>query len=87
MLFLFPSATTGPFWMKDTLIPLSIAFADGKGRILKILDMKPCLREPCPVYSPGRRYRVALEVNRGAFRRWEIAPGDQIVVAAGLRGV
>ena len=49
MIFLFPSKTRGGFWMKNTFIPLSIAFYDGRGRILRILDMKPCRADPCPV--------------------------------------
>ncbi len=80
MLFLFDTQTSGGFWMKDTLIPLSIAFFDGRGRILRILDMVPCRAEPCPVYDPGVAYTGALEVNRGAFRRWGVGQGDRVVL-------
>ena len=76
MLFVFDEERSGGFWMKDTLVPLSIAFMDGGGRILAILDMEPCERDPCPRYDPGVTYRAALEVNRGAFRRWGVEPGD-----------
>jgi uncharacterized membrane protein (UPF0127 family) len=78
MVFLFPGDTTGGFWMKNTLIPLSIAFYDRTGRIVRILDMEPCTADPCPVYEPGVAYRGALEVNRGAFERWGVAEGDRI---------
>jgi len=78
MVFLFPQETTGGFWMKNTLIPLSIAFYDTDGRILRILDMEPCTADPCPVYDPGVAYRGALEVNRGAFERWGVEEGDRI---------
>jgi uncharacterized membrane protein (UPF0127 family) len=78
MVFLFPDETQGAFWMKDTLIPLSIAFYDEGGRILRILDMEPCLQEPCPLYDPGVAYRGALEVNQGAFARWNVRVGDHV---------
>lgn len=78
MVFVFPADTGGGFWMKNTLVPLSIAFYDRDGRILRILDMEPCRRDPCPIYDPGVRYRGALEVNRGAFRRWGVSEGDTI---------
>jgi uncharacterized membrane protein (UPF0127 family) len=78
MLFLIGEERRGGFWMKDTLVPLSIAFMDGGGRILAILDMEPCERDPCPRYDPGVAYRSALEVNRGAFRRWGVEPGDVV---------
>jgi uncharacterized membrane protein (UPF0127 family) len=78
MVFVFPTDTTGGFWMKNTLVPLSIAFYDRGGRIRRILDMEPCTAEPCPVYEPGVAYRGALEVNRGAFERWGVEEGDTI---------
>jgi uncharacterized protein len=76
MIFIFFRDTQGPFWMKNTRIPLSIAFFDLNGRIVKILDMEPCEANPCPLYDPGVTYRGALEVNRGAFDRWGVEEGD-----------
>jgi uncharacterized membrane protein (UPF0127 family) len=78
MVFLFPQDETGGFWMKNTLIPLSIAYYDRAGKIVRILDMEPCMADSCPVYEPGVAYRGALEVNQGAFRRWGVAEGDTI---------
>ena len=78
MVFLFPEPASGGFWMKNTLIPLSIAFADGQGRILRILDMDPCRADPCEVYDPGVAYRSALEVNQGAFAEWGVDEGDRL---------
>ena len=78
MVFLFPEPTRGAFWMKDTLIPLSIAFYDDDGRILRILDMEPCRRDPCRLYDPEVEYRGALEVNQGAFARWNVGEGDRV---------
>ncbi len=80
MIFLFGEDTSSGFWMKDTLIPLSIAFADGSGTILRIFDMEPCEADPCDVYEPGVFYRSALEVNRGAFERWGVAEGDTLTL-------
>ena len=76
MVFLFARPTRAQFWMKDTLIPLSIAFYDRRGRILRILDMAPCRADPCRVYDAGVAYRGALEVNRGAFVRWGVRRGS-----------
>jgi uncharacterized protein len=80
MVFLFPGDTDARFWMKDTLIPLSVAFADADGKILKILDMAPCKAEPCPLYDAGVPYRTALETNKGALARLGVAPGDTLTI-------
>ncbi len=80
MAFLYESDTDGGFWMKNTLIPLSIAFFDSNGVILRIMDMEPCTDDPCPVYDPDVSYRGALEVNQGAFGDWGISEGDHVEV-------
>lgn len=81
MLFLFFQDGEGSFYMKDTLIPLSIAFFDRDGVILKIMDMEPCEEGRCPSYLPGVTYRGALEVNQGAFEEWGVEVGDRIRVS------
>ena len=68
MLFVFPGDTTGGFWMKNTLVPLAIVFFDRQGKQVRRLAMTPCRRDPCPIYSPGRRYRFALELPAGDRR-------------------
>jgi len=78
MLFVFFEDSTSAFTMRNTLIPLSIAFFDFDGEILKILDMQPCEAEPCPSYDPAVTYRGALEVNQGAFVKWGVEIGDHI---------
>jgi uncharacterized protein len=80
MLFVFEEDVDFGFWMKDTLIPLSIAFADADGEIVRILDMDPCEADPCPVYDPEATYRTALEVNQGAFSAWGVAEGDRMTL-------
>jgi uncharacterized membrane protein (UPF0127 family) len=78
MIFLFQEDSTGGFWMRNTLIPLSIAYVGANGQILRILDMEPCRADPCPVYEPGVAYRSALEVNEGAFGEWGVEEGDRL---------
>jgi uncharacterized membrane protein (UPF0127 family) len=80
MIFLFDEDSSLGFWMKDTLIPLSIAFAAADGTIVRILDMEPCEADPCEIYDPGVPYRSALEVNQGAFSRWGVAEGDVLTL-------
>ncbi|MGH2591663.1 MAG: DUF192 domain-containing protein, partial [Actinomycetota bacterium] len=65
MVFVFPEPTAASFWMKDTLIPLSIAFWNDDGAVAAILDMEPCEADPCPSYDPGVEFTFALEVNQG----------------------
>lgn len=76
MVFLFGEPHEGGFWMKDTLIPLSIAFWDEDGRVVTILDMEPCEADPCPTYDPGKAYTGAVEVNRGWFEENGVEVGD-----------
>jgi len=71
-----PLVTT--FWMKDTLIPLSIAFWDADGRIISIIEMDPCAEDPCPSYGPGEPFVGAVEVARGTFERLGVAVGDRV---------
>lgn len=78
MLFVFFEDSVSAFTMRNTLIPLSIAFFDFDGEILKILDMEPCEAEPCPSYDPAVTYRGALEVNQGAFDEWGVEVGDMV---------
>lgn len=63
MLFVFPSASSGGFWMKNTLVPLRIVFYDSRGRAVRDLRMTPCREDPCRIYDPGKQYRFALELR------------------------
>jgi uncharacterized membrane protein (UPF0127 family) len=78
MLFVFERDQMLSFWMKNTLIPLSIAYIAYNGRILEIHDMKP--QDLTPVRS-GRSVRYALEVPQGWFTRAGIRPGDTFVLS------
>jgi hypothetical protein len=68
MLFVFPDDTTGGFWMKNTLVPLTIAFFDTDGRRVRKLSMTPCRQASCPIYDPRLRYRFALELRASDTR-------------------
>ncbi len=75
MLFVFPEPQPLAFWMKNTAIPLSIAYIDRHGTILEIHDMEPYSLESVPSRQPAL---YALEVNQGTFERLGIAPGDRL---------
>ena len=62
MLFVFRTATSGGFWMKNTLVPLKIVFFDSAGRQVRPMRMTPCAKDPCRIYDPGKQYRFALEL-------------------------
>ncbi len=65
MLFVFQADSDVGFWMKDTLIPLDIAFFDADGAFVDRLMMEPCTADPCPTYQPVGSYRYALEAPAG----------------------
>jgi uncharacterized membrane protein (UPF0127 family) len=68
MLFRFPSAEEQTFWMRNTRIPLSIAFFGGGGAFVSSADMEPCGdRDDCPTYSSGGAAKYALEVPKGGL--------------------
>lgn len=69
MLFVFPTDTSGGFWMKNTLVPLRILFFDATGKRVRTFRMTPCREDPCPIYDPGRRYRFALELRASDPRK------------------
>jgi uncharacterized membrane protein (UPF0127 family) len=80
MAFLWDEPVRASFWMKDTLIPLSIAFWTADGEIVSIMDMEPCEADPCPTYDPGTAFVGALEVERGAFDDRGVEVGDRVEV-------
>jgi uncharacterized protein len=77
MAFVFEAPVQSGFWMKDTLIPLSIAFVDEGGRIVTIREMRPCGADPCPRYEAAEPYVLAVEANRGWFERSGVEVGDR----------
>jgi uncharacterized membrane protein (UPF0127 family) len=75
MLFVFETDRILSFWMKDTLLPLSIAFISHDGRILEIHDMEALSTRSI---QSARSARYALEVPQGWFERSGVGPGDTI---------
>lgn len=68
MLFVFDTPSAGSFWMKNTLMPLDIAFFRTDGTLIAVLEMEPCGdQESCPTYSPGADYQYALEAPAGSL--------------------
>jgi hypothetical protein len=65
MLFAWEFDTPAAFWMKDTLIPLDIAFFRVDGGFVDRLRMEPCSEDPCPLYSAAYPYRYAIEAPAG----------------------
>jgi uncharacterized membrane protein (UPF0127 family) len=77
MLFIFQSDQILSFWMKNTLIPLSIAYISYDGRILEIYDMQPENLDPV---RSSRSVRYALEVPQGWFSRAGLGTGDRLQI-------
>ena len=75
MLFVFTQADRHCMWMRNTLLPLSVAFLDEQGRILNIEDMKPQTENNHCASSPAR---FALEMNQGWFASKGIKVGQRI---------
>jgi uncharacterized protein len=75
MVFLFDEPDLHCMWMKNTLIPLSVAFIDEGGDVVNIADMQP-LDETS--HCALRPVRFALEMNQGWFKKRGIAPGTHI---------
>ena len=81
MLFIFEQPGEQCMWMKNTLIPLSVAFMDDEGRIINIEDMAP---QTLDSHCARRPARYALEMNGGWFAARGIKPGTRI---GGIPGV
>lgn len=75
MLFVFPEPQPLAFWMRNTYIPLSIAFIDAEGRILNIVEMAP--RSDATHPSRGDAL-YALEMRKGWFAERGVAPGARV---------
>ena len=80
MLFVFPSPGIYPFWMKNTLIPLSVAFLDETGRVINIEKMSPLTET---LHYPLAPEKFALEMNQGWFDAHGVRPGDRIACPDG----
>jgi uncharacterized protein len=81
MLFVFPLSDTHCMWMKNTLIPLSVAFMDEKGKIITIAEMRPQTENSHCAAAPAK---FALEMSGGWFSAKNIRPGQ---IISGLTAV
>jgi uncharacterized protein len=81
MVFLYPADVAESFWMKNTLVPLSIAFVAADGRVVSVAEMTPCQADPCPTYAPAGPYRYAVELAAGSFGDAGVGPGAKVVPA------
>lgn len=84
MLFTFPASVRTSFWMKNTLIPLAIAFIDARWHIIRIMEM-PVAADPTaddaskfPLFGPQQPFQYALEVNAGFFKAREITERAEV---------
>ncbi|HMC38724.1 MAG TPA: DUF192 domain-containing protein, partial [Acidimicrobiales bacterium] len=80
MAFVFATPSRDPFWMKGTLIPLSVAWFDASGRFEASTLMPPCppVVKSCPLYGAGRSYALAVEVPAGRLGALGIGPGSTV---------
>jgi uncharacterized membrane protein (UPF0127 family) len=81
MVFVYPVPEVTAMWMKNTRIPLSVAFIDAGGRILNIEDMVPLSEDAHGSKGPAA---YALEMNKGWFARRGIRAGDRVEGLGGL---
>ena len=84
MLFVFTEPQRHCMWMKNTLLPLSVAFLDDEGRILNVEDMQPQTEDNHCAAKPAR---FALEMNLGWFRQKGVKPGQTIEGVGRLAGL
>jgi uncharacterized membrane protein (UPF0127 family) len=75
MLFVFPDVSTHCMWMKNTYVPLSVAFIDEQGAIVSIHDMQPQTETS---HCAARPARFALEMSQGWFAQKGVKPGARI---------
>lgn len=81
MVFLFAQAERTGFWMRNTPMPLSIAYFDRSGRVVSMTDMTPCADSPnCRSYAPAGPYTSAIEVPRGRLADLGIGRGARLAV-------
>lgn len=81
MVFVFPAPTSVLFHMKDTLIPLSLAWFEPGGAYLGSAEMPVCpTGAVCPTYAAGRPFTLAVEVPAGRLGSLGIGPGSSVAL-------
>ena len=84
MIFAFKGELPLSFWMKNTYIPLDIAYLDRTGRILRIYTMKPL--DTVTDYSSKSSAMYALEVKAGLFKKWGVKVGQKVIIPKTVKG-
>jgi uncharacterized membrane protein (UPF0127 family) len=82
MLFIFDAPAYQAMWMKNTLVPLSVAYLDAQGTILNILDMEPQTLDSHMSAGPAL---YAIETNKGWFAAKKVKAGDKVTGLPGVR--
>ena len=75
MIFVFDNTGEVCMWMKNTFLPLSVAFLDDDGKIVNIEDMQP---QSLDSHCGKKPVRYALEMNKGWFKQKNIKPGSKL---------
>ncbi len=78
MIFIYSQPVSSSFWMKNTHLPLSIAFINSDGIIISIQKMEPDNDQK--TYPPPRPFLYALEMNQGWFERNDVRAGDRVII-------
>jgi uncharacterized membrane protein (UPF0127 family) len=75
MLFIFEQPSVQCFWMKNTLLPLSIAFVADDGTVVNVRDMQP---QALDSHCSDKPVRYVLEMNQGWFAKRGVKPGSKL---------
>jgi hypothetical protein len=79
MVFRYSADSTGGYYMRNTPMPLSIAWFAADGSFVSSADMAPCEdRSDCPTYGASGAYRIAFEVPQGDLAAMGIGPGAKL---------
>ena len=80
MLFRYPAPVTESYYMRNTPMPLSIAYIGNDGKLVSNVDMAPCGDvEGCPNYPPAGPFRLAIEVPQGGLPRLGVVAGATVI--------
>nr|WP_249420259.1 DUF192 domain-containing protein [Rhabdothermincola salaria] len=82
MVFTYETDTSNGYWMRDTPLPLTIAYVAADGSVVSTADMEPCPEdaETCPSYPPDGPYRYAVEVPQGRLDDLGIVDGSRVTL-------
>jgi uncharacterized membrane protein (UPF0127 family) len=82
MVFTYDADTTTGYWMRDTPLPLTIAYLGADGSVVSTADMDPCPAEAstCPSYPPDGPFRFAVEVPQGSLEELGITADSRVTL-------